>query len=312
MPDCLIINELSRKIAPDQKNKIQIYYIEDADFRNDKKYACENWRKADLLTKEQKIYLNKFVARSDANIRITEKRLEKASIKSQKKTGKAQFESEPVEKRSSSRTGRGSLVTIRLPNGMYVTKKVVSMREGRYKNVVPQKFDLSCGAASLATILNYFYNDKADEIDIIKYMLDQGDKEEISQKGFSLLDLKKYAVHKDYLADGYKVHLKALRKLIIPAIILFTSGKYSHFVVLKGVRDDKVYIADPAYGNRSMSIKSFEDNWNGIIFIVASRDKQNQTPLPFKTTLPAPVLSVLRIQQLMGGGFASFRAPGEF
>jgi predicted double-glycine peptidase len=214
--------------------------------------------------------------------------------------------------RSDGHTGRGSLVTIRLPNGMYVTKKVVSMREGRYKNVVPQKFDLSCGAASLATILNYFYNHEVDEIDIIKYMLDQGDEGEISQKGFSLLDLKKYAIHKGYLADGYKVQLKALRKLKIPAVILFKSGKYSHFVVFKGMRDDKVYIADPAYGNRSMSIKNFEDNWNGIIFLVASRDKQNQTPLPLETTLPAPVLSVMRIQQLVGGGFASFKGPGEF
>jgi len=204
-------------------------------------------------------------------------------------------------------------VTLRLPGGLYVTKKVVSLREARYKNVVPQRFDLSCGAASLATILNYFYMSEVDEIEIIKYMLEHGNKEEIAQKGFSLLDLKNYAQHKGYLAAGYKVSTDSLKKLKIPAIILFKSGSYSHFVVLKGVRNDKVYIADPAFGNRSMSIEAFEEYWNGIIFLVASKKKQQPTsPLPLETTIPAPLLSVIRIQEVGVGGFPFFKTPGEF
>ncbi len=203
-------------------------------------------------------------------------------------------------------------ITVRLPSGLYVTKKIVSLREARYKNVVPQKFDLSCGAASLATILNYFYRSEVDEIDIIKYMLEHGNKEEIAQKGFSLLDLKNYAEHKGYLADGYKVKVENLRKLKIPAIILFQSGSYSHFVVLKGIRDDKVYIADPAFGNRSMSIEAFEEYWNGVIFLVASKKRVTTSPLPLETTIPAPLLSVMRIQEVGAGNFSFLKIPGEF
>ncbi|WP_372682179.1 C39 family peptidase [Desulfosarcina sp.] len=206
---------------------------------------------------------------------------------------------------------RGSVTTIRLPNGMYVTKKVVSLREARYTHVIPQRYDLSCGAAALATILNYFFDHRVDEADIIKHILARGDANEIQKKGFSLLDLKKFAVDHGYLADGYKVDLKKLSTLKIPVIILFKSGSYSHFVVLKGIDDGKAYIADPAYGNRSMPLKTFEENWNEVIFIVATKNMQNRTPLPMETTLSAPVLAAMRMKDLFSAGFAGFTS-GEF
>ena len=206
---------------------------------------------------------------------------------------------------------RGSPMTLRLPNGMYVTKKVVSLREARYKHVIPQKYDLSCGAAALATILNYFFDHRVDEADIIKHLLDHGDAKEIQKKGFSLLDLKSYAVDHGYLADGYKVDLNKLSNLKIPVIILFTSGSYSHFVVLKGIHDGNAYIADPAYGNRSMPIETFEENWNEVIFIVATKNIHDRTPLPMDTTLSAPVLAAMRMKDLFSEGFVGFTS-GEF
>lgn len=206
---------------------------------------------------------------------------------------------------------RGSVMTIRLPNGMYVTKKVVSLREARYDNVIPQKYDLSCGAAALATILNYFFEDRVDEVDIIKHILEYGNTQEIQEKGFSLLDLKKYAIEHGYLADGYRVDFTKLRQLKIPVIILFNSGSYSHFVVLKGIARGNAYIADPAYGNRSMALETFEENWNGVIFVVAGKNMQEREPLQMETTLPAPVLAAMRIKDLFSTGFAGF-ISGEF
>ncbi len=202
-------------------------------------------------------------------------------------------------------------MTVRLPNGLVITKKVVSLREARYKNVIPQKYDLSCGAASLATILNYFYNHHVNEVDIIKHLLEHGDAEEIRAKGFSLLDLKTYALKQGYLADGYRVDLTKVRQLKIPVIILFKSGSYSHFVVLKGIMHGNAYIADPAYGNRSMPIETFKENWNGVIFIVAKPGMQQLAPLPMQTTLPAPVLAAMRLKDLFSTGFAGF-ISGEF
>lgn len=209
------------------------------------------------------------------------------------------------------RKNRGSLMTVRLPNGMYVTKRVVSLREARFEGVIAQKYDLSCGAAALATILNYYYDQPIEELDIIKYMLEYGDTHEIKQKGFSLLDLKKYALDHGYMAEGYRVGFDKLRKLKIPVIILFKSGSFSHFIVLKGISGDNAYIADPAYGNRSMALEIFEENWNGVIFVVATKNMQRHDPLQMETTLPAPVLQAMRVKDLFSTGFAGF-ISGEF
>ncbi len=42
-----------------------------------------------------------------------------------------------------------------LPNGALLQQKVESMQERRYRNVVRQHTDYSCGAAALATILRH-------------------------------------------------------------------------------------------------------------------------------------------------------------
>ena len=206
-----------------------------------------------------------------------------------------------------------SAVKVRLPNGLYVTKNVVSLREARYKRLVRQKFDLSCGAASLATILRYYYQDRADESDIIEEMLERGDREKIAEKGFSLLDLKAYAEGKSYRAGGYKARLSSLRRLKIPGIVLLDSKKYKHFVVLKGIKEDRVYLGDPASGNRSMSIKTFEEAWNGVVFLVVSEERmRGVSEFTLEAALPAPTMSVMRVQGLAGGTFSLCRINGEF
>jgi uncharacterized protein len=206
----------------------------------------------------------------------------------------------------------GDLTTI-LPNGMLVTKSVKSLRELRYQNVVHQQYDLSCGAAALATILKYFYDDDVDESEIIRYMLEHGNREQIAQKGFSLLDLKRYAEHRHYLAAGYKeVPLNNLRQLKIPSIVLFNTGKYTHFVVLKGIRGDRVFLSDPSYGNRSIGFEEFENEWNKVLFVVASQKGEEGSSLPMQTGLSAPEMDVFRMQNLGVTGFSTLQTRGEF
>jgi predicted double-glycine peptidase len=203
--------------------------------------------------------------------------------------------------------------TLILPSGLYVNKTVVSLREARYTNIVPQRFDLSCAAAALATILKYYYNHPVDELEIIKEMLDLGDKEQIAKRGFSLLDLKKYAEAHNYSANGYRVALTNLDKLRIPSIILLKVGRYTHFVVLKGVWGNQVYIADPAFGNRAMAVGDFAKSWNDVVFLVVSPEGEGGTELPLQATPAAPTMSVMTIRELGMGSFSFFqRLPGEF
>lgn len=174
-----------------------------------------------------------------------------------------------------------------LPGGMIYKKKVVSMRESKFNEIVPQKTDFSCGAAALATILKYGYAEDISEKQIIKEMLKINDPEVIKKKGFSLLDLKNYLKTRGMKGVGYKVKPAVLKILKIPVIVLLDTGGYKHFVVVKKAKNGKVYVSDPALGNKILPEDEFVQGWNGIVFVVLGKPFDEDSPLlalndPFK------------------------------
>lgn len=53
------------------------------------------------------------------------------------------------------------------PGGMgYVRVDVTSIKEARFKDVIKQQFDFSCGSAALATLLTYHYDFAVTEMEI--------------------------------------------------------------------------------------------------------------------------------------------------
>lgn len=153
------------------------------------------------------------------------------------------------------------------------TVNVASMKELRFRKIVQQQYDYSCGSATLATLLTYHYEDPVTEQDVFKAMFENGDQEKIRKEGFSMLDMKKYLEAREYKADGFRVSLDKLRDIGVPAIVLVNTRGYKHFVVIKGVTDNRVLLGDPALGTRSLPRAEFEQMWNGLIFIV--RNKKN-------------------------------------
>lgn len=53
-----------------------------------------------------------------------------------------------------------------------------------------------------------------------------------------------------------------------PAIVPVVLDRYPHFVVFRALSGDRVLIADPAYGNRSVEVEAFEKAWQQIAFVV--------------------------------------------
>lgn len=158
---------------------------------------------------------------------------------------------------------------ILLPGGggeYAITTKTLS--ESRFRSVVRQKFDFSCGSAAVATILTYHYDHPIEEKDVLDAMYAKGDQAKIRKEGFSLLDMKNYLNSIGYKAEGYKESLSKLARVGIPAIVLVNRGGYLHFVVIKGVTKDKVSIGDPALGLRIYDRDEFEKMWNGILFVI--------------------------------------------
>ncbi|WP_170144725.1 C39 family peptidase [Hydrogenivirga caldilitoris] len=162
-----------------------------------------------------------------------------------------------------------------LPLGTYtgvatsVKVKVKTAQELKFTNVVRQKLDYSCGSATVATIFNYYLGVPVEEEKVTHRMFEIGDKEKIAQrKGFSLLDMKRFAESYRFKAYGIKTDIKGLVKLNKPAIVTVVIGNYKHFVVFRGVYKGRVFIADPAFGNTILTPEEFERIWYKNIALV--------------------------------------------
>lgn len=153
--------------------------------------------------------------------------------------------------------------------GSRMLLQVWSMRELKIRSVVLQKYDYSCGSAAIATLLTYHYGNPITEEVAFRAMFDHGDQQKIQREGFSLLDMKRFLDAQGYRADGFEVSLDEVVKAGIPAIVLIVDNGYHHFVVIKGMRDNKVLLGDPAVGMRVVRREDFEAAWpNRIVFVI--------------------------------------------
>jgi|GEM_PF-887648 len=148
-------------------------------------------------------------------------------------------------------------------SGASEARSVKSLIEMRHENVVIQQWDLSCGAAALTTLLNYQHGDFVTEKEVAKELMNRDEyiKNPILvniRQGFSLLDLKRYADGHGYKGVGYgKLTLDDLIKKA-PIIVPINVMGYNHFVIFRGIQDNRVLLADPAWGNRTMLVDMFE------------------------------------------------------
>lgn len=151
---------------------------------------------------------------------------------------------------------------------------VKSLLEIRHDGVVVQQWDTSCGAAALATVLTYTLKDPVSEKTVAQGMLQKTDPLRVRIRGgFSLLDLKRFAEGRGYSAVGYRglglAELLDLKSAIVP----IDEFGNPHFVVVRGMREGELDIADPAFGNRRMAVDRFQQVWKDGIGFVITRAK---------------------------------------
>ena len=143
---------------------------------------------------------------------------------------------------------------------------VKSLLEIRRERVVIQKWDLSCGAAALTTLLRYQHGDPVTEKDVATALINRSEYLRNPQlvqirEGFSLLDLKRYVDGRGYQGTGLRqLTLDDLNRRA-PILIPIQTRGYNHFVVFRGQRDNRVLLADPAWGNRTMTVEHFMQAW---------------------------------------------------
>ncbi len=153
-----------------------------------------------------------------------------------------------------------------------VVLPVSSIRETRLSGTLLQKYDFSCGSAAVATLLTHHYGYPISESVIFEDMYRRGDQNKIRREGFSLLDLKRGLAAHGFEADGFEQPLEKLVEARLPAIVLINENGYMHFVVLKGLKGDRVLLGDPANGTRAVSRAAFNASWpSGLLLVIHNR-----------------------------------------
>lgn len=162
-------------------------------------------------------------------------------------------------------------------------RPVTSLLEMRHRNVVVQEWDLSCGAAALATLLKFQHGESVTEQEIAKQLIQREEyiaNPELvrARQGFSLLDLKRYADQQGYEGIGYgQMNMDDLIDGA-PVMVPVNLKGYNHFVIFRGTTRNRVVLADPAWGNRTMPVERFERAWidypeyGKVGFVIRRRD----------------------------------------
>jgi predicted double-glycine peptidase len=188
-------------------------------------------------------------------------------------------------------------------------KPVRSLLELRDDRLVRQHWDLSCGAAAIATLMTYQLGDPVSERQAAVGMLRTGDARLVRARlGFSLLDLKRFAASRGFAAAGYAgLSLDELLAMA-PAVAPIRVRGFGHFVVVRGRRGDRLLLGDPAFGNRTMSVEAFMQAWTSRIgFVVAPPDDPHPpnrmgAPLALFLTPSGPALRAADATLRTAGG----------
>jgi len=160
------------------------------------------------------------------------------------------------------------LVASTLDIGMsaQAAEPVSSLLETRQQNVVLQQWELSCAAAALATVLRYQYGIPVTERSVALGLIN---REEYLRnpdlvrlrQGFSLLDMKRFVDRLGYKGIGFgQLTLPDLVERA-PIIVPVNLRGYPHFVVFRGSTSKSVLLADPAFGNTTLSVEKFKGGW---------------------------------------------------
>jgi len=123
----------------------------------------------------------------------------------------------------------------------------------RFRNVIRQQLDMSCGLAALSDVLYFGYDLKVTEYEMIDRV---GLKDSYSFEDLRILSTY-YGIYSIPIWISYE-NLSLLSK---PAILFVKRNGVSHFVTLLTIDKYHVQIKDPAWGVLNYTREQFESYW---------------------------------------------------
>lgn len=141
------------------------------------------------------------------------------------------------------------------------------------RNLVTQSTPTDCGPAALATLLRFYLDVPTGEDEILRLSNYR------AERGTTLLGLEGAATAKGCAADSFLMSWPTLREQMAtfptPVLVRLLNPE-PHFVLLLGIENGRVFLADPANGNITLTRDVFLRRWyapegaEGFVFITAA------------------------------------------
>ncbi|EAI8157221.1 peptidase C39 [Campylobacter upsaliensis] len=152
------------------------------------------------------------------------------------------------------------LVMTLLPLFLKAEFVVKSYQEIKNEKVIRQNYEESCGAASLATLINILDDSNLTESDLLKAMSGQ----QLYTDMVSFADLNDAVKKLGFQSKSYKIDRKILESIIsVPILVKIEDDpRFPHFVVIINHKGNYLQILDPSYGEYISSKREFYSVWD--------------------------------------------------
>lgn len=160
-------------------------------------------------------------------------------------------------------------------------KNITSYRELRYQNLFGQTNWWSCGPATVATILNYYYHIPVTELDVIELVVTLSDNDSFLTEGISLLLIKQIFESFGIEAVGYKIEPVSLLDYFtdggLPLILYFTKPKKHYVLCIGTISASELLVSDPSFGHLTININALEElkGFEGIVMLAIPPTEQD-------------------------------------
>ncbi|QBL11325.1 cysteine peptidase family C39 domain-containing protein [Campylobacter helveticus] len=177
------------------------------------------------------------------------------------------------------------LIMTLLPLFLKAEFVVKSYQEIKNEKVIRQNYEESCGAASLATLINILDDSNLTELDLLKAMSGQ----QLYTDMVSFADLNDAVKKLGFQSKSYKIDRKILESIMsVPILVKIEDDpRFPHFVVIINHKGNYLQIFDPSYGEYISSKREFYSVWDrynkGGFALVVNPKKQLKD---YKLNLP--------------------------
>ncbi|EAK2207068.1 C39 family peptidase [Campylobacter upsaliensis] len=152
------------------------------------------------------------------------------------------------------------LIMTLLPLFLKAEFVVKSYQEIKNEKVIRQNYEESCGAASLATLINILDDSNLTESDLLKAMSGQ----QLYTDMVSFADLNDAVKKLGFQSKSYKIDRKILESIMsVPILVKIEDDpRFPHFVVIINHKGNYLQIFDPSYGEYISSKREFYSVWD--------------------------------------------------